>query len=65
MNAEVKKNLVREGVFALYRELGPAKTIKFFQIVGLHRGDTLKEIEEITKKMSREEAIKFVKKSHN
>jgi hypothetical protein len=55
--------LVKEGVHAVYDELGPEKTIKFFQIVGIPRGDTLKEIEAITQKLSRKEALSLVKKA--
>ncbi len=63
MKTEIRKDLVEEGVEMLYKEFGPAKTIKFFQIVGVHRGDTLKEIEGITEKLSREEALALVKKA--
>ena len=46
----------------MYQEFGPMKTIKFFQIVGVSRGDTLKEIEEITKKLSKKQVLDLVKK---
>lgn len=55
------QKLIEEGIHLLYEELGPEKTIKFFQLVGVPKGDTLKEIEEITEKMSKEEALNFVK----
>ncbi len=63
MKAEQKENLMEEGVNQLYKEFGPVKTIKFFQLVGISRGDTLKEIEEITKKLSKKEALDLVKKA--
>ena len=56
------EKIVEEGVHVLYEELGPEKTIRFFQLMGIQRGDTLKEIEEMTEKMSKAEAINLVKK---
>ncbi len=46
----------------LYKEFGPAKTVKFFQIVGVHRDDTLKEIEGITEKLIAKERFPYYKK---
>ncbi len=63
MKMSVTENLVEEGVHVLYDEFGAARTIKFFQLLGIPKGDTLKEIEEITEKLSREEAIILVKKA--
>jgi hypothetical protein len=63
MNMKTEEKLIEEGVHVLYDELGAAKTIKFFQLVGVPRGDTLKEIETITEKFSREEALALVKKA--
>ena len=57
-----REKLVEEGIRTLYKEFGPAKTIKFFQSIGINRGDTLNEIENKTKEMSKKEAIEFVKK---
>jgi len=62
MKNELKDRLVEEGIHTLYQEFGPMKTIKFFQMVGVSRGDTLKEIEEITKKFSKKQALDLVKK---
>ncbi len=61
MKKELKENLVKRGVQTLYREFGPVKTVKFFQLVGINKGDTLREIEEITKKMTKKEALAFVR----
>ena len=63
MKAEFKEDLLEEGVQTLYEEFGPAKTIKFFQLVGIQNGDTLKEIEELTQKLSKEEALRLVRKA--
>jgi len=42
--------------------LNTIKTIKFFQLAGVTRGDSLKEIEEKTERMSKEEALKLIRK---
>ena len=59
----MEQDLVKEGVEILYERFGPVKTIKFFQMLGLGRGDTLEEIESITSKLSRQQALEFVKKA--
>jgi hypothetical protein len=43
--------------------LGAIKTIKFFQLVGVTRGDTLKEIEEKTERMSKEEVLRLIQET--
>lgn len=62
MKQEMKENIIEEGVSVLYREMGPSKAIKFFQLVGINRGDTLKEIEAITQRLSREQSLRLVRK---
>lgn len=62
MKTIYNKDLVKEGVQTLYEEFGPLKTIKFFQLIGIQKGDTLKEIEEITKNLNKKEALKLVNK---
>lgn len=57
------QDLVKQGVEILYAKFGPAKTIKFFQMLGLGKGDTLDEVESITSKLSREQALDLVKKA--
>ena len=47
----------------IFKELGPVKTIEFFQRLGINKGDSVKEIESITEKMSREEVIELMKKA--
>ena len=59
----MEQDLVKQGVEILYAKFGPAKTIKFFQMLGLGRGDTLEEIEAVTSKLSREQALRMVKKA--
>ena len=39
------------------------KTIKMFQLVGVTRGDRLKEIEKKTERMSKEEVLKLIQET--
>ena len=63
MKAELAEDIFEEGIEALYEKLGAIKAIKFFQLVGVTRGDTLKEIEEKTEKMSKEEVLKLIQET--
>ena len=54
---------MEKGIAVLYRELGPVQTIKFLQRLGINRGDSLKEIESITEKFSRKEALERLKRA--
>jgi len=47
---------------AVFKKLGPVKAIKFFQSRGINKGDSVKEIESITEKFSRKEALERLKK---
>lgn len=62
MKAEIKEDLVGEGIRKLYKEFGPVRTIKFFKLLGVNKGDTLREIEEQTARLSRKGAIRLVKR---
>ena len=55
--------IVRRGVKILYEEFGPGETIRFFQALGLNRGNALEEIEALTSKMSRKQALELVRKA--
>jgi len=55
--------LVEKGIAALFKELGPVETIEFFQRLGINEGDSVKEIETITEKMSKKEVLEGVKKT--
>lgn len=61
MKPASRERIIEEGIQAIYEELGPAKTVRFFQLVGVGKGDTLEEIEAITEKLSREEALSLVR----
>ena len=54
--------IVEQGINAIYKELSPVKTIEFFQKLGINRGDSVKEIESITEKLTREEVLERVRK---
>ena len=58
----MKTTLIEEGVEAVFKKLGTAKAIKFFQSMGINKGDSVKEIESITEKFSRKEALERLKK---
>ncbi len=62
MESEMHHPLVEKGIGALFRELGPVQTIEFFQRLGINRGDSVKEIESITEKMSKEDVIDGIKR---
>ncbi len=55
--------LVEKGIATLFKELGAVKTVEFFQRLGINKGDSVKEIESITEKMSKEDIMKGIKKS--
>ena len=59
----METTLIEEGVEAVFKKLGTAKAIKFFQSMGINKGDSVKEIENITEKMTREEVIELMKKA--
>ena len=54
--------LVEKGIETLFKELSPVRTIEFFQRLGINKGDSVKEIESITERMSKEEILKGIKK---
>ena len=62
MEAEMHHPLVEKGIEALFKELGPVETLEFFQKLGINRGDSVKEIEAITERMSKEEIMEGIKK---
>ena len=44
MKAELKEDLIGEEIRKLYKEFGPVRTIKFFKLLGISKGDTLREL---------------------
>ena len=60
--AGLQTQLMEKGIAVLYKELGPVQTIKFFQSLGINKGDSVNEIESITEKFSRKEVLERFKK---
>jgi len=65
MESDMHHPLVEKGIATLFKELGPLKTIEFFQRLGINKGDSVKEIDSITEKMSKEDIMKGIKKSRS
>lgn len=63
MNTMIAEEILEEGVETLYENLGPIKTIKFFQMIGLNKGNSVAELEQKTEKMSRKEVIGLIEKT--
>ena len=63
MRKKPKTSVIEEGMKVLFKELGTIKAIKFLQSLGINKGDSVKEIESITEKLSREEALSLLKKT--
>lgn len=61
----IEKTVLTKGIEVLFKELGPVKTIEFFQVLGINNGDSLKEIESITGKLSKEEVLHGIRNSRN
>ena len=59
----MESTLIEEGVEAVFKKLGTVKAIKFFQSMGINKGDSVKELKNVTSKLSREEVIKLMKKA--
>lgn len=57
-----KELLLKEAVEVLFKQLGPEKAIKFLQLSGICRGNSVKEIESQTEVMTEEEAVNFILK---
>ena len=58
----MQTTLLERGISVLYKELGPIEAVKFLQKLGISKGDSVKEIESITEKFSRKEALERLRK---
>ena len=63
METEMHHPLVERGIATLFKELGPVETIEFFQRLGINRGDSVREIESITERMSKERIMAGIRKA--
>lgn len=52
--------LLEEGLNVLFDKLGIIKTVKFVQLLSSGYGDSVKEIEIRTEKMTRDQALDFI-----
>ena len=60
MTTELKEDIIKEGIDTLYSHLGAIKTIKFLQLVFLSKGDSVKEIDTKTQKLSKENVLNLI-----
>lgn len=60
MEEPLAEEIVRDGIETLYARLGTLKTLKFLQLLGATKGDSVKEIEQKTEKMSHEDVLNLV-----
>ena len=60
--SNLQTTLLERGISVLYKELGPIEAAKFLQKLGVGKGDSVKDIESITEKFSRKEALERLKK---
>ncbi|MBI2659943.1 hypothetical protein HYX07_02180 [Candidatus Woesearchaeota archaeon] len=59
---KMQTTLLERGISVLYKELGPVEAVRFLQKLGVSKGDSVKEIESITEKFSRKEALERIRK---
>ena len=62
MSSNLQTTLLERGISVLYKELGPVEAVKFLQKLGISKGDSVNDIESITEKFSRKEALERLKK---
>lgn len=63
MNNKIANEIIDEGIRTLYTKLGPTKTIKFFQLMGINNGDSVKELREKTERLSKDDVLNLIKKA--
>ena len=63
METRLETSMIEDGVEAVFKKLGPSKAIKFFQSMGISEGDSVKEIESVTEKMTKEQVIEMLRKT--
>ena len=63
METRLETSMIEDGVEAVFKKLGPSKAIKFFQSMGISKGDSVKEIESVTEKMTKEQVIEMIKRT--
>ena len=56
MKETLAEEILKEGIETLYSKLGTLKTLKFLQLIGASKGDSVEEIETKTEQMSDKES---------
>jgi hypothetical protein len=60
---DLAEDIIEEGIGVLFNNLGPIKATKFLQVLGVLKGDSVKEIEEKTEGLSKEKALELISKA--
>lgn len=60
MKAELKEDILKEGIDTLYSRLGAIRTIKFLQLISLSKGDSVNEIETKTEKLNKDKILNLI-----
>lgn len=63
MKETLADEILKEGIAVLYKQLGALKTLKFLQLLGTAKGDSVKEIEAQTEKMTPDEVLNLITNS--
>lgn len=58
---EAEEKLIQKGVMALYKELGVENAVRFLQLIGVSRGDYVKEHKARYQGASVDELVKRIK----
>lgn len=60
MKSELKEEIIKDGIDTLYSHLGAIRTVKFLQLISLSKGDSVKEIEAETTKLSKDKILNLI-----
>lgn len=63
MKGALGEEILQEGIEALFERLGAVKATKFLQMVSVSKGDTVREIETQTEKMTKDEVLKMIQEA--
>lgn len=58
---EAEEKLIQKGVMTLYKELGVENAVRFLQLIGVSRGDYVKEHRAKYQSISVDELVKKIK----